>query len=138
MPITSFQGEYRWLSNFWPAPIVDYEGIQWPSVEHAYQAAKATNQEDKERIRNAKTPGEAKRLGKIVDHDSRFTYRRLIIMHDLVYLKFIQDLGLQQKLLDTGEEMLIEGNYWHDNFWGQCQCQNCNIGQNHLVRFSCE
>ena len=37
--IDSFQGEYRFLSNFWPC-VVEYEGTEYPSVENAYQAAK--------------------------------------------------------------------------------------------------
>ncbi len=37
--IGPFRGEYRFLSNFHPASIV-YEGHTYPSVEHAYQAAK--------------------------------------------------------------------------------------------------
>ena len=42
--------------------------------------------------------------------------------------------GLRQKfslivfekfILDTGNEELIEGNWWHDNFWGSCNCEKC-------------
>ncbi len=38
--ITSFSGKYRWLSNFFPVSIC-YDGITYPSVEHAFQAAKS-------------------------------------------------------------------------------------------------
>ena len=38
--IESFSGDYRWLSNFHPCKI-KYGGLVYPSVEHAYQAAKA-------------------------------------------------------------------------------------------------
>ena len=37
--ITRFHGEYRFLSNFYPVK-VEYDGVQYPTVEHAYQAAK--------------------------------------------------------------------------------------------------
>ena len=37
--VTEFQGEYRFLSNFWPAQVV-FEGVTYPTSEHAYQAAK--------------------------------------------------------------------------------------------------
>jgi len=37
--ITSFQGEYRFLSNFWPCHIVR-DGLVYPSLEHAYAASK--------------------------------------------------------------------------------------------------
>jgi predicted NAD-dependent protein-ADP-ribosyltransferase YbiA (DUF1768 family) len=40
---------------------------------------------------------------------------------------------LAEKLLATGEEILVEGNTWHDNFWGRCSCRNCRgKGVNHL------
>ena len=32
---------------------------------------------------------------------------------------------LAKKLIDTGDTELIEGNYWHDNFWGKCSCEKC-------------
>ena len=38
-PITEFQNQHRFLSNFWRAEVV-HEGIAYPSAEHAYQAAK--------------------------------------------------------------------------------------------------
>ena len=28
-------------------------------------------------------------------------------------------------LLLTGGAELIEGNHWHDNFWGICTCDKC-------------
>jgi hypothetical protein len=29
--------------------------------------------------------------------------------------------------------MLIEGNWWHDNFYGSCTCNKCvNKGENNL------
>ena len=41
--------------------------------------------------------------------------------------------GLKEKLLATGDEELVEGNFWHDNFWGVCSCSKCgNKGQNKL------
>ena len=36
-----FSGEYEFLSNFYPCRIV-YNGITYPSVEHAYQDRKST------------------------------------------------------------------------------------------------
>jgi len=37
--IDDFRGPYRWLSNFEPSP-VEFDGVIYPTVEHAYQAAK--------------------------------------------------------------------------------------------------
>lgn len=33
---------------------------------------------------------------------------------------------LRQRLLDTGAEELIEGNYWGDRFWGVCAGSSAN------------
>jgi hypothetical protein len=38
----SFHNEYRFLSNFYPAE-VSFEGLVFPTVEHAYVAAKTTD-----------------------------------------------------------------------------------------------
>ena len=36
-------------------------------------------------------------------------------------------------LLATGGEELIEGNWWHDNFFGVCTCGPCDgKGKNNL------
>ena len=46
--------------------------------------------------------------------------------------KYAKD-PLRQMLLDTGDAILIEGNFWHDNFFGSCTCPKCgNKGQNNL------
>ena len=54
-------------------------------------------------------------------------------MLNALRLKFADPI-LGQKLLDTGDEELIEGNHWCDNVWGNCYCEKCaNItGQNRL------
>lgn len=54
-------------------------------------------------------------------------------MEEILKCKFSNE-NLEKKLLATGDTELIEGNYWHDNFWGQCYCSRCKyiIGHNHL------
>ena len=44
------------------------------------------------------------------------------------------DAWLRAKLLATGDAELIEGNYWHDTFWGMCNGK----GENHLGRLLME
>ena len=55
-------------------------------------------------------------------------------MEYVVECKFYQNPELLQKLIDTGDEELVEGNTWHDNFWGNCTCEKCRDipGENHL------
>src|SRR3954471_9721610 len=61
--IDSFQGPYRFLSNFWPVTVV-YEREKYPSVEHAYQAAKTLSLDDRKRIASLPTAAEAKNEGR--------------------------------------------------------------------------
>lgn len=124
-PIDNFQGQYRFLSNFYPAEI-EYDGKLWPTVEHAYQAAKTTNPRLQEEIRLAKTPGQAKRLGAEVPLRGDWHKVRVPIMENLVRIKFKSHPDLVKKLLATGDAELIEGNHWHDNYWGYCVCARCN------------
>jgi predicted NAD-dependent protein-ADP-ribosyltransferase YbiA (DUF1768 family) len=43
-------------------------------------------------------------------------------MYEVVLAKFDQHPELLTRLLATDESLLIEGNWWHDNFWGDCRC----------------
>ena len=130
--ISSFQGEYRWLSNFWPVTIQKV-GLAFPSVEHAYQAAKASN------LTNVKlfttgTAGEAKRRGRQIKTSPNWERDKAQVMSGLLRAKFAYGTKLADKLLATEDATLVEGNYWHDNFWGRCQCRRCQtkVGHNHL------
>ena len=38
--ILSFDGEFAFLSNFSPS-LLEYEGLTYPTLEHAFQAAKS-------------------------------------------------------------------------------------------------
>ena len=40
--ILAFTAEHRYLSNFYPS-VIRAEGISYPTVEHAFQAAKTTD-----------------------------------------------------------------------------------------------
>src|SRR6266568_5643057 len=115
--IDKFQGRYRFLSNFWITPIVFGVDI-YKSVEHAYQAAKTNILSERELIQNARTPGEAKRMGKTVTLRPDWEHVKTKVMHDLVLQKFSGD-PLRAQLLATDNAELIEGNTWHDNFLGR-------------------
>lgn len=123
--IDSFTGEYRFLSNFYPS-VIEYEEYYYPTVEHAYQAAKFTQWTTKSRIRTASTPGYARFLGK---HSSNikpdWDHVKVGIMLNLLREKF-KIPNLRYSLLATGEDMLIEGNTWGDTFWGVCNGQGLN------------
>lgn len=126
-PITSFTGRYRFLSNFYEVEIW-FGGRQYPTVEHAYQAAKTDNVEVKRKIQRAPTPGRAKALGKRAPLVANWDLLRLETMEYLLRQKF-KDPTLRKKLIDTGDARLVEGNTWNDTFWGQCPV---GTGMNHL------
>lgn len=122
--ITRFKGEYEFLSNFYPAP-VEYDGLLWPSNEHAFQAAKTQSPDERAEIRCALTAGQAKKLGRKVLIRPDWEDIKVEVMLQILRSKFTLHPELRNKLLATGDARLIEGNYWHDNFWGICSCNAC-------------
>jgi ribA/ribD-fused uncharacterized protein len=133
MAITSFQGEYRFLSNFWPCNFT-YAGFEWNSSEHAYQAMKKQDIEYWNQIRS-KTAGGAKKLGSKVEKDASFNSNRINYMRSILVAKFYQNPDLLEKLQATAPHDLIEGNSWGDVFWGQCPI---GTGSNHLGKLLME
>lgn len=132
--IDSFTGDYRFLSNFYPAK-VEYEGLVFPTVEHAYVAAKTFDLEKRDQIKNIPTPGQVKRFGRKLALRPDWDEVKLFIMYDLVVEKF-KDRALQRLLLKTYPATLIEGNDWGDEFWGVDL--RSGEGENHLGRILME
>jgi len=132
--ITSFRGEYRFLSNFWLSPIT-YGELRYMTVEHAYQAAKTVIPAEREYVRVAPTPASAKRRGHAVTRRTDWDWYavRIFIMEELLRLKFSDPL-LRARLLATREAELIEGNAWGDRFWGCVPHAGGWVGDNHLGR----
>ncbi len=124
--ITSFKGEYDFLSNFYPSPL-KVANETYPTVEHLYQALKTKDKKERTPIRKAKTPGEAKRLGRNVQVRPNWDKIKVFFMEKLLLRKF-KDKKLRKKLLATGHAMLVEGNTWGDKFWGVCNGK----GENNL------
>jgi len=137
--INRFYEENKFLSNFYPCKVY-YKGIGFSSVEHAYHASKTLNMDTIRWIASlrADKAGKAKRIG----NNPKYTPLRLNWKEDHIDLKEMELLlkqkfeykGLRNKLLMTGNKKLVEGNYHHDNYWGNCECSKCkNIeGKNHL------
>lgn len=125
--ISGFFGEYRWLSNFWIAP-VSYDGTIFNSAEHAYVYAKCEVKPEYREIFINSTPGEIKRWGRKWPLRKHFEEHKLVIMYDVLIAKF-EDPELQAKLLGTYPATLVETNNWGDTFWGQ---DTDGRGYNHL------
>ena len=130
-PITMFSGEHRWLSNFYVVPGgVTYYGMTAPTTEHLFAAVKTIDPAQRAAILSADSPGKAKRIGRKVDLRPDWEDIKIGVMREILYSKFANNTELRQKLIDTGERALIEGNTWGDTFWGVDT--RTGIGQNHL------
>lgn len=125
--IDSFSGQYSYLSNFYPTP-VDYEGVTYPSSEHAFQAAKTEDSRTRRIIASAASPGMAKAIGRTVRLRKGWDDMRIEVMRGILHDKFDRREALRFALLDTGDAKLVEGNTWGDTFWGVCNGE----GENHL------
>src|SRR4051812_32356251 len=86
-PIGPFRGRWSFLSNFFPAQVW-LNGVTYPTVEHAYQAARCANDFDRVKIRDARTPGAAKRLGRSALQIDGWEAERDEIMRELLEQKF--------------------------------------------------
>lgn len=131
--ILEFSDFYRFLSNFYPTPI-EMDGLQFRSVEHAFQAAKTLDIQERFHVAVASTPGEARRRGRHVRLRPGWNNERCAVMKGLLRQKFKPGSVLAGMLLQTGDQKLCEGNTWGDTYWGVCNGK----GENHLGRLLME
>lgn len=116
--IGPFEGDYRYLSNF--APIsVRYDGTEFATSEHAYQAAKARDEPELyEQIADSTEPDESKRLGRKASLPADWEERKRYLMLEIVTAKFSQNPEYREQLLATGDQTIVELNSWGDTYWG--------------------
>lgn len=145
--------EYGFLSNFSPHGI-DVEGQYWRTMEHFFQGMKTLEASQREAIRAATTPRQAKNLGRECDlredweklapvpeslHEGFSDDQGLLVAttkdHYMFYGltdKFHQHLDLQEQLLATGDAVLVEASPG-DAYWGNAFKSGAH-GQNKLGR----
>lgn len=135
--IDGFSGEYSFLSNFYESPVTalwdDAHKVEVPTVEHAFQAAKAGVRDDFYSICSSPNAGASKKQGRRITLRPDWEEVKLEVMKRILREKFAQR-PLRQRLLNTGEAMLVEGNTWGDRFWGVSR----GAGDNHLGRLLME
>lgn len=124
--ITTFRGKYAFLSNFYPC-LIKYENEMYPSVEHAFQAAKSIDPKIRHMIALCPSAAEAKRCGREVALRPDWNTVRINVMLDLLRLKF-RSIENRKNLINTGDADLIEGNHHGDRFWGVVD----GVGENNL------
>jgi ribA/ribD-fused uncharacterized protein len=126
--ILEFRGDYRWLSNMTPC-IVTLDGVAYRSVEHAYMSAKSDDAEWKEFCFNTESPYTVKQKSKDIILVDNWQNIKINVMYSLLEQKFNQE-PFRQKLIDTGDCYIQEGNRWKGTFWGIDL--DTNKGTNHL------
>ena len=130
-PILGFRGEYRFLSNFHD-PAVNFNGVWFPTVEHAYQAAKvrdglwheALDKDYLEVFANLCSPAAAKAAGRNLHPDLirpnwdeiKVNIMKLLIRHKFSPLR--SDTRVAWELEQTYPRPIFELNTWGDKFWG--------------------
>lgn len=124
--ISSFRGEYSFLSNFYQCPVL-YNGITYLNAEAAFQAQKTLNEMRRHGFSNVSAI-EAKKMGKFVQLREDWDSIKLTVMEEVIRAKFSQNKELKNKLLQTEGMYIEEGNTWGDVFWGKVY----GIGENHL------
>jgi N-glycosidase YbiA len=124
---------FGFLSHFWPAPIA-IDGQEWPTVEHYYQAQKSADAGYRDAIRQAATPGMAKRLAaqphapRRISKHSWFLANQAVPREDWLEVKldimrradgakFTQHPELAAALLATADSELIEDSP-SEPYWG--------------------
>lgn len=114
--ITEFKGKYYFLSNFYNYPVT-YDGILYKNSEAAFQSAKCINKEDRLQFCDL-TASRAKSLGRMVKLREDWESVKYDIMYEILLDKFKPGTELAKMLIETGDAILIEGNDWHDTYWG--------------------
>lgn len=104
------------FSNFSAHPI-ELDGQRWPTSEHYFQAQKFADPALQAKIRSAKDPGDAARLGRrLPGLRSDWEQVKDDVMLHALRAKFTQHPKLGQKLLSTGDAELVE-HTTNDRYW---------------------
>ncbi len=124
----TFRGQYDFLSNMYSCEF-EWDGRKYRNSEAAFQSAKSLDAAERDRFSEL-SGVVAKREGQKVRLRSDWQIVKDEIMEDVVRAKFLQNPELLRRLLDTGDLELVEGNRWHDKYWGVDLMTG--QGENHL------
>lgn len=120
------------FSNLYRRPI-SFEGREFPTAEHAYQAGKASKQSVREWILSAPSPSLVAMAAHglyswdIVPNWSRIKFDR---MREVLRAKFTQHPDLRDLLLSTGERRLVEAGRTSNavnRTWGEVNGKGLNM-----------
>jgi ribA/ribD-fused uncharacterized protein len=144
MPITftAVKLPHGWLGNMAPFP-VKHDGKWWLTTEALFQALRFDDEAIKEEIRAITSPMGCKMRAKKIAKEKpeklvveRLSVQDLANMDIVLRLKLEQHPELKQKLLDTGDETIIEDcsnrSGGSGKFWGAALKDGKWIGENML------
>lgn len=118
--IHCFEGEYAFLNNFFePANGIRFVGEKFRCSEAVYQSQKTHDINIRRAMINM-NGSEAKRFGRhniVLRPDWKERDVRVFAMNHALMIKF-RDAELKQKLIATGDKILVDENRWSDKFWG--------------------
>lgn len=126
--VPEFRGDYAFLSNYDTHEEFVWRNRYFTSGEQAFAYAKtfypttgANTDRLAAQILDAKSPGAAKKLGRLAPLDLTLWDggHKVQIMREIVHAKFSGVTEYAGKLINTGAMMLVEGNDWNDTFWGR-------------------
>jgi conserved hypothetical protein, ribA/ribD-fused len=120
MPIKFYTPRFYVFNNF-SAHAIEFRGKLYPTCEHAYQAAKCTDPQGQEAIRNARSPLEAKRLANETykaERDPDWGNKKVAVVEEILRSKLAQHPEAQEALRDSGNEDIVEDSPT-DYFWGE-------------------
>lgn len=145
--INQFRGEHFFLSNMYVVdkPLLTPDKIYVPTSEHFYMAARFKDKKDRIAIAQVRADDDDDRVfadglaaknlahGFIEEGRPHFSspYERVQFMHRAIFTKFVTNPNLARKLLNTGDQKLVEGNSWDDRFWGVSPAEG-GTGNNYL------
>tara|TARA_R110002020_G_scaffold269930_2_gene485266 strand:+ start:1451 stop:1993 length:543 start_codon:yes stop_codon:yes gene_type:complete len=136
--IEQFKDEWSFLSNMYDSEPIEFKGVTYRSSEHFYQCCKfLIGSEERQEILDVVEPKHAKSLArKLVMAGNNITRYwdepaikghdpiKIIVMRKAIEIKFAKGSHLAELLVMTGNAYLKEGNWWGDNFWGDCQIKH--------------
>lgn len=115
--IRFYEGEYYLLSNF-SAHRVFFEGAEYMTAEHAYQAAKFQDPSMRQKIKDAPSAYLAREWAQTKEgRVEGFEEKKIGIIKSIMKAKTEQHADVREKLSGTGEAVL-EKNHPSDSYWG--------------------
>jgi len=133
--INYFRDKNAFLSNFFVLENPIKVGfLTFDTAEHFYQAHKTLDLNDRVWISGLETAAAAKKAGSKRGLNGRKILLRedwiddkvkQNVMYTGMFLKFMNNYELASRLITTYPKKLIEGNRYHDNYWGDCHCDKC-------------